>query len=202
MKLTRLREWRQKRGLNQTELGEKAGVWAQTISGLEQQKQEARPSTARHLAEALNVGIEDLIDPDGDVRALKEDNDPPAEQSAKPTGEGPLFFELGRLLKEAERSGGPEAQMEVLELLVEQSPPGWRKELYKLYHAEQQFRAGLRENRASLPKHTAAVVTAYARVLRHLVEGRGGEEPSRATLEDARRVLEAGRGSWRTAEKT
>lgn len=193
MKLTRLREWRQIRGLNQTELGERAGVWPQTISGLEQQKQEARPSTVRRLATALDIEIEDLVGPDEDPLLSEETAEFRLERSSESAEDSPLFFELGRLLKEAERGGGPEGQMEVLELLIEQSPAGWRKELYKLYHSEQELRRSLRSERRGLPRHTAGVVSAYMRVVRSLLAGEGGEAPSRATLDDIRQILEDGR---------
>lgn len=192
MKLKGLREWRERRGLTQKELGRSSGVWAETISALERGEREARPSTARKLAEGLGIDVGQLLDvrrEEGEQRYEEASIDYTSEFS----GENPLFFELGRLLKEAERSGGPEAQMEVLELLIEQAPSGWRQELYRLYHAEQELRRGLRSEMGGLPRQTAAVIVAYARVLRSLVGGTGGGKPSRAALEDVRRALEAGR---------
>lgn len=59
MKLPRLREWRELRGKTQVELAEEAGRSSRSIAGYEAGA-EARPNTARRLAEALGVEVIDL----------------------------------------------------------------------------------------------------------------------------------------------
>jgi transcriptional regulator with XRE-family HTH domain len=63
MKLPRLREWRERRGLTQAELSQRSGTNPTTISRIEGGKRGAHPSTARKLAEALGVEIDDLKSP-------------------------------------------------------------------------------------------------------------------------------------------
>jgi transcriptional regulator with XRE-family HTH domain len=61
MRLTRLREIRQRAFLTQAELGEKAGMSEATINRLESGKHEARISTVRKLAAALGVLPAELV---------------------------------------------------------------------------------------------------------------------------------------------
>jgi transcriptional regulator with XRE-family HTH domain len=61
MRLTRLRELRQRAFLTQAELGQKAGMSEATINRLESGKHEARISTVRRLAEALGVPPAELV---------------------------------------------------------------------------------------------------------------------------------------------
>jgi transcriptional regulator with XRE-family HTH domain len=61
MRLTRLRELRQRAFLTQVELGEKAGISEATINRLEQGKHDARISTVRKLAEVLGVSPSELV---------------------------------------------------------------------------------------------------------------------------------------------
>jgi transcriptional regulator with XRE-family HTH domain len=61
MRLTRLRELRQRAFLTQVELGEKAGISEATINRLEQGKHDARISTVRKLAEVLGVSPAELV---------------------------------------------------------------------------------------------------------------------------------------------
>lgn len=63
MKLDRLKEWRDYRGLTQEELAESAGVARYSISNYESGKTSARRRTAERLAEALGVELEDLTTP-------------------------------------------------------------------------------------------------------------------------------------------
>lgn len=60
MQLPRLREWRERRGLTQQELADAVGVARDSISKWETLSRGAYPSTARKLAEALYIPVEDL----------------------------------------------------------------------------------------------------------------------------------------------
>jgi transcriptional regulator with XRE-family HTH domain len=60
LKLPRLREVREIRGLSQGALAEKADVSRDSISNYETGHREAYPSTARKLANALGVSVEEL----------------------------------------------------------------------------------------------------------------------------------------------
>lgn len=55
MRLTRLREVRERAPLTQGELADKAGVRRQTVNSLEQGHTEPHPRTIRALAKALGV---------------------------------------------------------------------------------------------------------------------------------------------------
>jgi transcriptional regulator with XRE-family HTH domain len=100
MKLPRLKEWRERRGFTQPELAESAGVNPSTIWRIEAHDQDARPSTARKLAGALGVHVEDLMGLDGvDLRSGR-----------------PLIGKaLGEALKEADERDGWRGQQLVLE---------------------------------------------------------------------------------------
>lgn len=58
--LTALRDVRERRGLSQEELAEKAGLTRTAIANLERGVSRARPSSAYHLAEALQVYVDTL----------------------------------------------------------------------------------------------------------------------------------------------
>jgi transcriptional regulator with XRE-family HTH domain len=62
VRVTRLREWRERRALTQRELAEKAGLTLSTVNELDQGIHDARISTLRKLAKALDVEPEDLIE--------------------------------------------------------------------------------------------------------------------------------------------
>jgi transcriptional regulator with XRE-family HTH domain len=62
VQLSRLRDLREKRGMSQQDLSERSGVSRDGISHYENGTREARPSTARKLAEALEVEVQDLMD--------------------------------------------------------------------------------------------------------------------------------------------
>jgi transcriptional regulator with XRE-family HTH domain len=68
MKLTRLREWREYRGMTQKDLSDLTSVSRDGISAYENAEREARPSTARRLATALDVTVEDLVSPPTGIR--------------------------------------------------------------------------------------------------------------------------------------
>lgn len=61
MKTPRLKEWREARGETQVTLAERSGVAEHTISRIEHGAF-LRPSTARKLADALNVSVADLME--------------------------------------------------------------------------------------------------------------------------------------------
>jgi transcriptional regulator with XRE-family HTH domain len=62
LKLPKLREVRELHGLSQSELAKKAHVSRDSISNYETGQREAWPSTAKKLANALDVSIADLMD--------------------------------------------------------------------------------------------------------------------------------------------
>ena len=65
MQLPRLAEWRRRRALAVRDLAARSGVGTSTINRLELGYQLARPSTARRLAEALDVAPDELMAPAG-----------------------------------------------------------------------------------------------------------------------------------------
>jgi len=62
LRLPRLREWREKRGMSQEALSEKADVSRDSISSYERDVREAHPGTAKKLARALEVDVKSLVD--------------------------------------------------------------------------------------------------------------------------------------------
>jgi transcriptional regulator with XRE-family HTH domain len=64
MEIPKLKEWRERRGLTQRELAELAGVSLRGIAGYEA-GQSIRPNTARKVADALEVAVEDLLNTAG-----------------------------------------------------------------------------------------------------------------------------------------
>jgi DNA-binding XRE family transcriptional regulator len=56
-----LREWREYRGMTQAALSEASGVRQATISGIEKKGSEPALKTARALAAALGVDVDDLF---------------------------------------------------------------------------------------------------------------------------------------------
>ena len=69
---TKLRAARQRAALSQEDLWRASGVAEATINRLEQDKQRARPSTIRDLANALGITPDTLMVPDRDQQ---EDTD-------------------------------------------------------------------------------------------------------------------------------
>ena len=63
VKLTRLRTWRERKALTQQQLAEKAGITRVTVARVEAGLEEPYPTTVRKLADALELGPEDLMDP-------------------------------------------------------------------------------------------------------------------------------------------
>lgn len=67
MKLPRLRQIRESRGLSQSKLAREARVSRDSISNYETGQREAWPATAKRLADALGVEITDLRPAEGEV---------------------------------------------------------------------------------------------------------------------------------------
>ncbi len=65
MQLPRLAAWRRRRAMAIRDLAARSGVGTSTINRLELGYQLARPSTARRLAEALDVAPDELMAPIG-----------------------------------------------------------------------------------------------------------------------------------------
>ncbi|MDP8899931.1 MAG: helix-turn-helix domain-containing protein [Actinomycetota bacterium] len=63
MKIPRLREWRERRGLRQADLADLVGVDRRTVSLWETGRGGIRPTTARIVANELGVTIDDLLAP-------------------------------------------------------------------------------------------------------------------------------------------
>ena len=59
MKVPRLKEWRERRGLSQEALAELAGVSRDGISSYENGRREAHPGTAKKLADAVAYLLSD-----------------------------------------------------------------------------------------------------------------------------------------------
>lgn len=56
-----LKEMRRRKGWSQKDLARESGVGQDTISGIESGRYEARPSTLRKLADALDIEVADLF---------------------------------------------------------------------------------------------------------------------------------------------
>jgi transcriptional regulator with XRE-family HTH domain len=68
MRLSRLKEWREKRLLTQAELAQRSGIAETTINRIENDRHEPRFSTVRKLAAALDVAAAALM---GDEQEAK-----------------------------------------------------------------------------------------------------------------------------------
>jgi transcriptional regulator with XRE-family HTH domain len=89
MKLPRLKEWREKRGLSQEALSELADVSRDSISSYERDVREAHPGTAKKLANALEVDVKNLVAMEKvEVEVRWEDSDGrPVDEKLRFTGE-------------------------------------------------------------------------------------------------------------------
>jgi transcriptional regulator with XRE-family HTH domain len=65
MKLTRLRERRERALLTQRELAEQANISRAALAAIESGQSDPRPGTIRRLAAALNCDPSDLMPPEG-----------------------------------------------------------------------------------------------------------------------------------------
>jgi len=57
---SRIRQWRQRRHLSQSELAERSGVTQSTLSNYENGKREPAVSILIHIAEVLDVSLDEL----------------------------------------------------------------------------------------------------------------------------------------------
>ena len=89
MKLGRLREWRERRGLLQEDLAGMVGVNRRSVSLWETGKSGIRPTKAREVAEALGVAIDDLLAPSTAVVM----GDPKVESWSGPGSAEALFLD-------------------------------------------------------------------------------------------------------------
>ncbi len=115
MQLPKLREWRERRALTQEELRDKSGISQESISRIESGVRGCRPSTARRLAQALDVDVAELVAPpevQGDPKALAPKL---LERRLKREGVGSSWAlaDDEAVLKEGERLGN-EAMRETL----------------------------------------------------------------------------------------
>ncbi len=113
--LARLRSERTRQGYTLATLAAKSGVNASTISALEHLRRNAQPKTAGKLAEALGLGVEDLV---GEGRGARGEiiASPPKETGQDTTGR------LAALLRLADDQARRENRLEeevLLEVLQE-----------------------------------------------------------------------------------
>jgi transcriptional regulator with XRE-family HTH domain len=73
LRLTKLKEARERAGLSQNKLAQQVGMTGDNISRLERGKQEPHLSTLEKLAQALDVAPEDLVDDPAELASKKED---------------------------------------------------------------------------------------------------------------------------------
>jgi len=126
MKLPRLKEWREKRGLSQEALSELAGVSRDSISSYENGRREAHPGTAKKLADALEVNVTNLVEVKKvEVEVRWEDADGRlVSEKLRFTGEAVDSYEIGdgvvelyecpggyRVLEDHDTSGGQRVQL-------------------------------------------------------------------------------------------
>jgi transcriptional regulator with XRE-family HTH domain len=76
VKLTRLKDVRQRKALTQQQLADRAGVNRVTIARIEGGKDEPFPTTLRKVADALGVKPEELLEPVAEPIANGPANDP------------------------------------------------------------------------------------------------------------------------------
>jgi transcriptional regulator with XRE-family HTH domain len=82
VKLPGLKEWRKRRGLNQTELAQMAGVTQNVLTRVESVQRGCNPEVAQKLAEILDVDLQDLKEEPGDEPPAPEE--PPSRPPARP----------------------------------------------------------------------------------------------------------------------
>ncbi|MBO6093420.1 MAG: helix-turn-helix transcriptional regulator [Oscillospiraceae bacterium] len=59
--MNRIKEIREKTGIQQKELAERAGISRAYLCDLEKNRRGARPETFEKIADALNVPVDDLV---------------------------------------------------------------------------------------------------------------------------------------------
>lgn len=172
MRLVRLREWREKRGLSQQDLAERAEVGRAAISKYENVRREAHPATARKIADALGVEPEDLL--------FSPDMQRPAWGRA-----------TGATLEAAKEEGRDIELLERFAGEVEEGSPA--RSMFETYQREAEFSQALRELDVSkLPARSGALILAYAELVGSFV-GAGVRVPAglaRSVAEVLRRERE------------
>ena len=141
MKLVRLKEWRERRGLSQEELATRADVGRAAVSKYENGRREAHPATARRIADALGVEPEDLLfSPD----------------MARPT----WGKSTGQALDAAREEGH---EIEMLQRYAEEVEAGTpSRSMYETYQKEAEFMQALKKLDVSkLPARSGALLLAY-----------------------------------------
>jgi transcriptional regulator with XRE-family HTH domain len=83
VKLPGLRGWRKRRGLNQTELAQMAGVTQNVLTRVESVQRGCNPEVAQKLAEILDVDLQDLKGEPGDEPPAPPE-EPPSRPPARP----------------------------------------------------------------------------------------------------------------------
>ncbi len=76
MKLSRLKEWRERRAMTQTDLAEMAGVSQDGVSKIERGVRGCHPNTAKRLSAALGVPVGELVAPPEVVAGSPKDLTP------------------------------------------------------------------------------------------------------------------------------
>ena len=151
MKLVRLLEWRRRRGLSQNELARSSSVGRPAISEYETLKREAHPATAKKLADALDVEVEDLL--------YREDIERPAWGK-----------ELGNVLKAARERGGYEEEIAQLKRFSKQAESGPGRSMYDMQRRELELaQAVIEMDLSAMPKRVAGMIRSYIDVTSSLV---------------------------------
>ncbi len=99
MQIPKLREWRERRGLTQKELAQAARVSPRSVAGYEA-GQSIRPNTARKIADALEIAVEDLLNTAGEYELDRREKSRPKAQpllwSDEPREQRPFNFREAR----------------------------------------------------------------------------------------------------------
>ena len=163
MRLVRLREWRERRGLSQQDLAEISEVARDAISKYEGGKRTAHPSTARRLAESLGVGVEDLV--------YGDRSEVPLPRFGK---------EYGAVLEAAKEAGGFEEQIALLKRYAEETE-GIPRAVHDWQRRDAELtRAVMELDVKKMPAGMAGVVVSFAQMAAALL-GAGVAVPASLT---------------------
>lgn len=83
MQIPKLREWRERRGLTQKDLARIAKVSPRSVAGYEA-GQNIRPNTARKIADALEIAVEDLLNTGGEYELDEREKSRPKARRSSP----------------------------------------------------------------------------------------------------------------------
>jgi transcriptional regulator with XRE-family HTH domain len=179
VKLARLKEWREARGLTQKELSLEAGVGEKTIARIEL-GDSVRTTTARKVADALSVSVADLMEnpPVPLAQALQGSGQP---ETAPPAEEEPTFV--------PQSAATLDADIELIKRLKKQH----KSDLEKIRRGELDYDAVLRMEavdegvRARLEKRGVLRFAEDVKAHRELADD---ESRSRALLRELRYLEE------------